>query len=158
MYRDLRNSFRSAVEHSPCKKCVLISFRNLLHVYIYTSSVCLKIVGHSDPITPCCRISIQIRIRRAVKSVQIRLRRAVESIDQITPCCRIFIQIRLRRAVKSVQIRLRRAVESIDHITPCCRISIQIRPRGYKTFSSTNSYSKSYSVLQIILVLKKSRL
>ena len=25
-------------------------------------------------------------------------------------------------------------------------------PRGYKTFSSTNSYSKSYSVLQIILV------
>ena len=31
-------------------------------------------------------------------------------------------------------------------------------PRGYKTFSSMNSYSKSYSVLQIILVLKKSRL
>ena len=81
MYRDLRNSFRSAVAHSPCKKKnVLISSRNLLHVYIYTSSVCLNIhvVGHSDPITPCCRISIQIRLRRAVKSVQIRLRRAVE--------------------------------------------------------------------------------
>ena len=28
-------------------------------------------------------------------------------------------------------------------------------PQGYKTLSSTNSYSKSYSVLQIVLVLKK---
>ena len=103
MYRDLRNSFRSAVEHSPCKKCVLISFRNLLHVYIYTSSVCLKIVGHSDPITPCCRISIQIRLRRAVKSVQIRLRRAVKSTDHITPCCIIH---RLHRAVECVYLLL----------------------------------------------------